>query len=430
MMWRLLRFLDELLTTIDVDLLTSQTVQAVKKANAERGGPDWIEQLGPADQALELGPGLAQSSVSRRVFISSFRVGRLALILNLRSGSPDAAGGPGALRPSVEQRERASPASVMLFLLGGTPEASRILAAAMAKDQEGTALRQQLEQSSVEDEAPQTEFIRAILSALSLRASISDAQLLLSAREYKDICATARRLTQELLYSYFGQGIRQIHKVLGAVDLLGNPAKIFKHVKSGAVNASQDFRRGLRSGRLKVCWVLAARAGWQLTKGGLSGALDFATRCMGSYCSLLDAAASNTDQMSYQLRMANRGLRDQPSTALEGIWFGCSSCSRSLALSAINIFYKPFQSIRLSLRGVDKLRRTHADVCVASCRGLGRGVAGSARSVLGVPASFLLFGQLWSSGMLNQISAVHMSARPHLEGQIEVALFEVAHYCS
>lgn len=84
-----------------------------------------------------------------KVFISSFVIGRLAFVMNIRCG-----------------------------------------------DQRGMT-------QSVEEQ-PKTEIIRAVLSALNVRASISDAHLVLAQREQKDICGSLDRLAEEIILSYVG----------------------------------------------------------------------------------------------------------------------------------------------------------------------------------------------------------------------------------
>lgn len=54
------------------------------------------------------------------------------------------------------------------------------------------------------EEPPKTEVIRAVLSALNVRASISDAHLVLSKRVQKDICGPVDRLAEEIVLSYVG----------------------------------------------------------------------------------------------------------------------------------------------------------------------------------------------------------------------------------
>lgn len=97
--------------------------------------------VGPAIYILDTG---VQND---KIFISTFSIGRLAFVVNLRCGRQG---------------------------------------------------------SATNEEPPKTEIIRAVLSALNVRASISDAHLVLAARTQKDICGPVDRLVEEIVLSYVG----------------------------------------------------------------------------------------------------------------------------------------------------------------------------------------------------------------------------------
>lgn len=58
--------------------------------------------------------------------------------------------------------------------------------------------------NTMHEEPPRTEVIRAVLSALNVRASISDAHLVLPNRTQKDVCGPLDRLVEEIVLSYTG----------------------------------------------------------------------------------------------------------------------------------------------------------------------------------------------------------------------------------
>lgn len=352
----LLNFVDDVLTTVDIQLL-DHSVRELQISDSDPGSPEWKRLLGPPISMLDV-----RASMDK-VFISSLVVGRLAFVVNIRSGRQGAAStGEGAS-------------------LDGTP--------------------------GLEDQ-PKTEVIRAVLSALNVRASISDAHLVLARREQKDICGPLNRLLEEIVLSYVGSAVGQLHKVLGAVDLFGNPAMVVKHISSGMENGIMEVRKGFQTGRADRAMVGCGR-GMVFAFSGLAAAFfDFATRCFGSWYGITDMVARNTDKYSISTDLIQQhGLQDQPSNCIEGVWVGSRSCALNFGLSFANIFYKPIRGTRLGLEKA-ATTRSRRKKCIQCCRGCAFGGLSGLASTCGLPSSLLLCGQLSTAGILNQISAIPM----------------------
>lgn len=88
-------------------------------------------------------------------------------------------------------------------------------------------------QEHLQTQQPETEVVKAILSALKLHTSLSDAQIKLSKMQYRDLAGPSDELALEIISPYITNVARQIAGVIGAIDLLGNPSLVLRHILRG-----------------------------------------------------------------------------------------------------------------------------------------------------------------------------------------------------
>jgi vacuolar protein sorting-associated protein 13A/C len=95
--------------------------------------------------------------------------------------------------------------------------------------------------------------------------NINDARLGMNALAIKDMRLTSSELQSRVIYHYRQEVLRQIYRVLGSADFIGNPIGLFENVSSGVAdifyepfNGVVHGNRDIGVGLAKVLWELAA----------------------------------------------------------------------------------------------------------------------------------------------------------------------------
>eukprot|EP01069_Polyplicarium_translucidae_P011004 Polyplicarium_translucidae@DN3418_c0_g1_i1.p1 len=359
MLRALLRFVDGVLTTF-VSNYGFKGVWDVRTSETAPESEAWTRLLGPVGVRDN-----APSSLSK-VYISYFDVGPLDFLLNIKSG----------LDPSDSDDGPKTALDLSTDLSVGTGD----------------------------HDEPHSEIIRGVLALLDLKASISDARLTLSARLEKDLCGLSGYLVTQIVSTYLSELVVQTHKVLGAMDLLGNPTNVLRRVTHGTTFAVMDVRKGIdemRRGRLSAGWQYWIRGSRSCVFGGTMAAFDFFARCFGSWFGILDMASGNDDQFSilpYAVR--DRSIGEEPVGCLAGSVQGCTACWKYIAVSLLNILFKPTKAMWLHASAGKCKQRWMGECAWQGCSG----AASGCRSVLGVPAGVLLWGELSCVGLLNRLA--------------------------
>jgi vacuolar protein sorting-associated protein 13A/C len=75
------------------------------------------------------------------------------------------------------------------------------------------------------------------LNALTMTiGNINDAPVMMNALAFKDIRLTVPELRDRVLYHYKQDVLRQLYRILGSADFIGNPVGLFNTVSSGVAD--------------------------------------------------------------------------------------------------------------------------------------------------------------------------------------------------
>ncbi|KAF8820186.1 hypothetical protein IE077_004528 [Cardiosporidium cionae] len=294
-------------------------------------------------------------------------------------------------------------------------------------------LRNRRQSNEMRDTEPHSDIMRAVLTVLNGTPHISDANLIFAKELQHDICGLPVEIFGELLGRFVGQGMNQIYRVLGAVDLLGNPLIVAQHWREGGERFFQEIfgrRRGnTASPSFLVCFPIIRGLGYFGVEF-LSGFIDGLYRFSGSWYSCMEGIASNTNTYSIAPDLlSTASIVDQPKsfevhtseyTVTYSSLFekrcnkaGGRNFSLNLGISVMNVGYKPIKAISLHLQQLNSTEQ--CDKIAAIVKGCALGSTSALGSLLfGIPSSFLLCGSIACSGLLNQIHAIPMiqSLRP------------------
>ena len=105
--------------------------------------------------------------------------------------------------------------------------------------------------------------------------NINDAPLEMNALAIKDMRLTMPELQSRITYHYRQDVLRQLYRILGSADFIGNPVGLFTNVSSGVADIFYEpfqgvVMRGNRElgiGIAKVCRLLMTRTLSQLVAG-------------------------------------------------------------------------------------------------------------------------------------------------------------------
>jgi hypothetical protein len=73
---------------------------------------------------------------------------------------------------------------------------------------------------------------------------ITDGKLKFSEKIFINIYKNASDITWELIKHYKSQGIKQIYKILGSTDLIGNPVNFIEGLGTGFFDLVNEPRKG------------------------------------------------------------------------------------------------------------------------------------------------------------------------------------------
>ena len=106
--------------------------------------------------------------------------------------------------------------------------------------------------------------LAVIVNALTMAVgNVKDAQLRMNALAIKDMRLTAVDLQTRVMYHYRQDVLRQLYRILGSADFIGNPVGLFTNVSSGVADifyepftgAVMRGNQDLGVGIAKVCFV-------------------------------------------------------------------------------------------------------------------------------------------------------------------------------
>lgn len=79
--------------------------------------------------------------------------------------------------------------------------------------------------------------IAVVLNAVTMAlGNVNDAPLEMNALAMKDMRLTMPELQERIIYHYRQEVLRQLYRILGSADFIGNPVGLFTNVSSGVAD--------------------------------------------------------------------------------------------------------------------------------------------------------------------------------------------------
>ena len=129
---------------------------------------------------------------------------------------------------------------------------------------------------------------------------ITDCPLRFNEQVVENVYLSWADISMIIINKYIKQGITQIYKVLGSLDIIGNPVKLVRNVGGGFYDFVNEPRKGFRNGPLEFGKGVAKGFGGLLS-GIFGGIFDFIQRITGTlYAATQTIAGTDRDSMSIE----------------------------------------------------------------------------------------------------------------------------------
>ena len=135
---------------------------------------------------------------------------------------------------------------------------------------------------------------------------ITDCPLRFNEKVVENVYMSWADVSMIIVKSYITQGITQIYKVLGSLDIIGNPVKLVRNVGGGFYDFVNEPRKGFRLGP-KEFGIGVAKGVGSLIYGIVGGVLDFLQRISGTlYAATQSLTGHDRESMSIEDEMSLR----------------------------------------------------------------------------------------------------------------------------
>ena len=171
-----------------------------------------------------------------------------------------------------------------------------------------------LDLSSIPLGLPKTA--KRIIGAIgNTMARITDCPLRFNEKIIENVYLSWADISMIIVNSYITQGITQIYKVLGSLDIIGNPVKLVRNVGGGFYDFVNEPRKGFRNGP-KEFGIGVAKGFGGLVYGIFGGIFDFIQRISGTlYAATQSLTGRDRESMSIE-------DENEPQNILSGIGQG------------------------------------------------------------------------------------------------------------
>ncbi|PFH54473.1 hypothetical protein AMATHDRAFT_72271 [Amanita thiersii Skay4041] len=208
------------------------------------------------------------------------------------------------------------------------------------------------------------------LNALTMTlGNINDAPVQLNALAIKDMRLTTPELVNRVLYHYRQDILRQLYRILGSADFIGNPVGLFNNVSSGVADIFYEPFHGVVMRGNKELGIGIAKGAASFVKKTVFGVSDSVTKFTSSVSKGLSAATFDSE---YQARRRLNMRRNRPKHAIYGVAAGGEALASSVTSAVEGVLMKPIEG-------------AETEGAIGFFKGIGKGLVGAVtKPVVGV----------------------------------------------
>jgi len=193
------------------------------------------------------------------------------------------------------------------------------------------------ESDKVNTRNPVAVVINAATMALG---NLNNAPLRFNALGIRDMRLSVPILQERIIYHYRQEVLRQLYRVLGSADFLGNPVGLFTNVSGGVADIFYEPYKGVVMHGNKELGIGIAKGAASFVKKTVFGVTDSMTKVTSSIGKGLSAATFD-EEYQRQRRLAQR--TNKPKHAIYGVTAGAEALAASLASGVEGVVMKPIE---------------------------------------------------------------------------------------
>lgn len=212
--------------------------------------------------------------------------------------------------------------------------------------------------------------LAVVINAITMAVgNINDAPLEMNALAIKDMRLTTPELQSRILYHYKQDVLRQLYRILGSADFIGNPVGLFTNVSSGVADIFYEPFNGVVMHGNKELGIGIAKGAASFVKKTVFGLSDSVTKFTSSVGKGLSAATFDSE---YQARRRMTQRRNKPRHAIYGFAAGGEAFATSMASAMEGVLIKPIEG-------------AESEGALGFFKGMGKGLVGAVtKPVVGV----------------------------------------------
>ncbi|KAG6381178.1 vacuolar protein sorting-associated protein 13 [Boletus reticuloceps] len=204
--------------------------------------------------------------------------------------------------------------------------------------------------------------LAVVVNALTMTlGNVNDAPLELNALAITDMRLTIPELQSRITYHYRQDVLRQLYRILGSADFIGNPVGLFTNVSSGVADIFYAPYHGVVMHGNKELGIGIAKGAASFVKKTVFGLSDSVTKFTSSLGKGLSAATFDEEYQA-QRRLSQR--RNRPRHAIYGVAAGGEALATSVVSAMEGIVTKPIQG-------------AESEGAIGFFKGIGRGLVGA-----------------------------------------------------
>ncbi|KAG6851060.1 hypothetical protein H0H93_002952 [Arthromyces matolae] len=226
--------------------------------------------------------------------------------------------------------------------------------------------------------------LAVVVNALTMTmGNVNDAPLELNALGLKDMRLTAPELQSRITYHYRQEVLRQLYRILGSADFIGNPVGLFTNVSSGVADIFYEPFHGVVMHGNKELGIGIAKGAASFVKKTVFGISDSVTKFTSSVGKALGTGLSAaTFDPEYQARRRMAQRRNKPRHAMYGQFI--------IGLSDFSLFILSYgvaaggealaSSVTSAMEGVlmKPIEGAGSEGAIGFFKGVGKGLVGCA----------------------------------------------------
>ncbi|KAK0465028.1 vacuolar protein sorting-associated protein 13 [Desarmillaria tabescens] len=183
--------------------------------------------------------------------------------------------------------------------------------------------------------------LAVVVNALTMTVgNINDAPLEMNALAIKDMRLNFPELQSRITYHYRQDVLRQLYRILGSADFIGNPVGLFTNVSSGVADIFYEPFNGVVMHGNKELGIGLAKGAASFVKKTIFGLSDSMTKFTSSVGKGISVATFDSE---YQARRRMTQRRNKPRHAIYGVAAGGEALATSVASAFEGVVMKPYE---------------------------------------------------------------------------------------